>query len=281
MKKTTKVFLISLLAFVMAMPLWSLSAKVTYVKGKVEVSRNGTWRPLKVGDSIELNETISTGYQSEARLNLNGSVLAVAALSRVKVESLSSGSSKDTVSVYIDTGATRSKVNRTENKKIDYTTRTAVAVASVRGTVYTQTAAGDLWCDEGVVFTYPANQYIPSSEQEDTVVSTTSKEDTTTTEAQKSEESTTKKSTDSLKNIIYSEVVTKGQTTSFTRRGVPTKTETVQKNLSTSLRNSVLTKAQSEFVSNNQIEEQIFGNTVDLGSGTGVLIIICSLPEGI
>lgn len=154
MKRSFKIFVVSLFVFFAALPVWSQSAKVTFVKGKVEVNRRGSWVAVKAGDTIALSETISTGYQSEARLNLNGSVLAIAALTRVKVETLSQGADTDTVSVYVDTGATRSKVNHTDNKKIDYTTRTAVAVASVRGTVYTQTAAGDTWCDEGFVAVY-------------------------------------------------------------------------------------------------------------------------------
>lgn len=160
LKKSIKAVAAVLMVLFMAAPLMAESAKVTYVKGKVEVNRNGTWTSVNVGDLIGENETVSTGYQSEARLNLNGSVLAVAAMSRVKIETLKSESKKNTVSVYVDTGATRSKVTHTDNKKIDYTTRTAVAVASVRGTDYIQTARGLTICYEGAVAIYSASAWL-------------------------------------------------------------------------------------------------------------------------
>ena len=67
---------------------FAANAKVTYVKGKVEVSRGNAWVSLKVGDVVNEAETISTGFQSEARLNYNGSVMAVPALSRVTFEDI-------------------------------------------------------------------------------------------------------------------------------------------------------------------------------------------------
>lgn len=161
-----KSFLAILLVLFALSPLMAASAKVTYVKGKVEVNRRGTWVSVKTGDLISESETISTGYQSEARLNYNGTVLAVAALSRVTLETLSSDGEKDKVSIYVDAGATRSKVKRTDNKKIDYTTRTAVAVASVRGTDYVQFANGKTICTEGAVAVFSAKDWQKAVEQE-------------------------------------------------------------------------------------------------------------------
>lgn len=159
-RKSLKALFAVLIVLFIASPLMADNAKITYVKGKVEVNKNGTWTAVKVGDLISENETVSTGYQSEARLNLNGTVLAVAAMSRVKIETLKSEDKKDTVSVYVDAGATRSKVTHADNKKIDYTTRTAVAVASVRGTDYMQTARGLTICYEGAVAIYSASDWL-------------------------------------------------------------------------------------------------------------------------
>ena len=160
MKKTlVKLVLAFFISTVISLPLFSADAKVTYVKGKVEVSHNGSdWVPLKTGDSIAQSDTINTGFQSEARININGSIMAVPALTRVTIETLKSSGTKDTVSLYVNTGAVRSKVTHTDNKKIDYTARTAVAVASVRGTDYTVTAGGLVTCDEGAVVV-TANKY--------------------------------------------------------------------------------------------------------------------------
>ena len=93
--------------------------------------------------------------------------MAVPALTRVTLETLSTSSSKDTVSLYVNTGAVRSKVTHTENKKIDYTARTAVAVASVRGTDFTITAIGKVSCIEGAVAVFSAKNYVPPVVDED------------------------------------------------------------------------------------------------------------------
>ena len=54
---------------------FAADATVTFVSGKVEVQRNGKWIALQKGDSVAQSETISTGFQSEAKLKLMESVL--------------------------------------------------------------------------------------------------------------------------------------------------------------------------------------------------------------
>ena len=169
MKKCfVRILLAFLVSAMFSLPLFSVDAKVTYVKGKVEVSHNGgDWILLKTGDTVSQSDVINTGFQSEARINMNGSIMAVPALTRVTLETLSTSSSKDTVSLYVNTGAVRSKVTHTENKKIDYTARTAVAVASVRGTDFTITAIGKVSCIEGAVAVFSAKNYVPPVVDED------------------------------------------------------------------------------------------------------------------
>ena len=169
MKKCfVRILLAFLVSAMFSLPLFSVDAKVTYVKGKVEVSHNGgDWILLKTGDTVSQSDVINTGFQSEARINMNGSIMAVPALTRVTLETLSTSSSKDTVSLYVNTGAVRSKVTHTENKKIDYTARTAVAVASVRGTDFTITAIGKVSCIEGAVAVFSAKNYVPPAADED------------------------------------------------------------------------------------------------------------------
>jgi hypothetical protein len=140
--------------------LFAASAKVTYVKGKVEVSRGNEWVSLKVGDVVNEAETISTGFQSEARLNYNGSVMAVPALSRITLEALQSSGSKETVSIKVDTGAVRSKVTHTEGKRIEYTARTPVGVASVRGTDFAVFASGKAKVYSGAIAYYKASDFV-------------------------------------------------------------------------------------------------------------------------
>ena len=157
----SKLLLAALLAAITCGSAFAASAKVTYVKGKVEVNRGDAWVSLKVGDEVNESETISTGFQSEARLNYNGSVMAVPALSRITLETLQSSGSKETVSLKVDTGAVRSKVTHTEGKRIEYTARTSVAVASVRGTDFAVFANGKAKVWEGAIAYFKISDFIP------------------------------------------------------------------------------------------------------------------------
>ena len=140
--------------------IFAASAKVTYVKGKVEVNRGKEWVSLKVGDSVNESETISTGFQSEARLNFNGSVMAVPALSRITLETLQSSGTKETVSLKVDTGAVRSKVTHEAGKRMEYTAHTAVAVASVRGTDFAVFSNGKAKVFSGAIAYYKISDFV-------------------------------------------------------------------------------------------------------------------------
>lgn len=151
MKKLILLFLGMLIAgFVFAD-----NAIVASVKGKVEVNRNNTWIQVKPGDKIAESEMISTGFNSEAKIKYNDSVLYLAALTRVTLDTLISTSTTDKVNVYLNTGAVRSKVNHTENKRVSYTVRNPVAVASVRGTDFAMTDNSDIECFDGAVAVCP------------------------------------------------------------------------------------------------------------------------------
>lgn len=156
MKKSSFVLLISvLLASSFSSFLFADNAIVASVKGKVEVNRNNNWIQLKVGDKIAENETVNTGFNSEAKIKYNDSILYLAPLTRVTLETLVSTSTSDKVNVYLNTGAVRSKVNHTENKRISYTVRNPVAVASVRGTDFTVSDSSDIECFDGAVAVCP------------------------------------------------------------------------------------------------------------------------------
>ena len=164
----SKMIIAALLTVFAGSSIFAASAKVTYVKGKVEVSRGDEWVSLKVGDVVNETETISTGFQSEARLNYNGSVMAVPALSRITLETLKSSGTKETVSIKVDTGAVRSKVTHAEGKRIEYTARTPVGVASVRGTDFTIFANGKAKVFSGAIAYYKASDFVmPSISYED------------------------------------------------------------------------------------------------------------------
>lgn len=170
MKKFGKKLLIVFVAFVFASPLFAASAKVTFVKGKAEVLKNNAWMTLNIGDTLEMSDTISTGFQSEIKIEYGGSVMSLGALTRITLENLSSTSSKEDVSIYLKTGAIRSKVTHTEEKRVSYKVKSPVAVCSVRGTGFDMKACGqvDVWEGSTVVYANDnSNNNVNTSTSED------------------------------------------------------------------------------------------------------------------
>lgn len=194
MKKNCKICLVfsSLICFLFT-SLYADQATVTFVRGKVELLKDdGQWYALSVGDKIEKNQTITTGFASEAKVEYQDSVMVLGAVTRCTLENLSTTAEKDNVSVFLNTGAVRSKVKHTTNKRVSYVVKTPVAVASVRGTDFTLTANGSITCNEGAVVVYP------NTERN---VAFANKETETTEEGTSSEESESEAENDSSTSV--------------------------------------------------------------------------------
>lgn len=158
--RMTKTFLLGMvLVCFSAFSMFADSATVVSLQGKVEVSRGGKWVELSAKSKVSEGEVISTGFKSQAVIQYQGAMLQLGPLTRVTLEKLAEGSKSDTVSVYLNTGAVRSTVRHSENKRVSYTVRNPVAVASVRGTVYDMMGDGSVYCSEGATVVYPAALY--------------------------------------------------------------------------------------------------------------------------
>ncbi len=236
----SKMIIVIALSVLAASSVFAASAKVTYVKGKVEVSRDNAWVTLKVGDEVKEAETISTGFQSEARLNYNGSVMAVPALSRITIETLQSSGSKETVSLKVDTGAVRSRVTHTEGKRIEYSARTSVAVASVRGTDFAVFANGKAKVFSGAIAYYKAADFVAPVAAQGPAKEESSEEDegpaTATTAAADIADSAPKGTV----------VVGAGQTSSIGKSGLASKPLVEAKKRSTKAKAAVASAATKE-----------------------------------
>ncbi len=136
-------------------------ATVVSVSGKVEVQRGGKWVLLKAGDEVSQGELLNTGFKSEAVIKYQGSVMKMGPMTRLTLEKLSSGKNKDSVSAYLRSGSLRSNVSHA-GKKTQQTTRSAVAVASVRGTDYFMTSSGLIQVFEGAVDVLSAAKFNPA-----------------------------------------------------------------------------------------------------------------------
>ena len=70
-----KRFLLTLaLSVLTALSVCALEAKVISVSGQVEQQRGASWIAVKTGDVLQKGAVISTGFNSEATLNINGTV---------------------------------------------------------------------------------------------------------------------------------------------------------------------------------------------------------------
>ena len=150
MKRFKGLFLAAVLT-VFSASAFAADATVTFVSGKVEVQRNGKWVALQKGDTVAKSETISTGFQSEAKIKMMDSVMYLGPVTRITLEELSSTEKKDNVNVYLKTGTARSQVKHVDNKRVNYQVHTAVAVASCRGTGWIIDDANNVDCVEGIV----------------------------------------------------------------------------------------------------------------------------------
>lgn len=137
------------------------TAKIISVTGKVEVSRKDAWIPLAKDSVINEGEIISTGFKSEALIKYKDSVMKLGPLTRVTLEKLASSDVKDDVSVYLSTGTVRSTVNHSENKRVSYTVRNPIAVASVRGTDFDFDGTAAITCYKGGIFVTSADMVDP------------------------------------------------------------------------------------------------------------------------
>ncbi len=133
MKK--RCFVIFILFVLCVSLLTAFDAKVTAVKGKVEVKQSGgAWRPAKQGLAIKKGTVISTGFKSELTLKIDGSVIVVKPLTRLKVEDIAKKGEAVSSEVFVNVGSISANVKPKSTKRVQFKVKTPVATASVRGT---------------------------------------------------------------------------------------------------------------------------------------------------
>jgi len=141
---------VCLWAVLLFAPLCALEAVVVSVLGKAEVQTTGEWQPMTVGAKISSGAIISTGFKSQAVLEIGKSTVTVQPLSRLTLEQLTQRRDTDTSKVYLDAGSIKADVKAAENKRVGFTVKSPVATASVRGTAGVIDAFGFLESTSGV-----------------------------------------------------------------------------------------------------------------------------------
>lgn len=129
------------------------------VKGKVEV-KSGTagWRTLSVGMSLNKGTTISTGFNASAVLDVEGAVLQVKPLTRMRIDELVKREGTVSTGLYLKVGKVKADIKTSEDLKHDFSLRSSVSTAAVRGTSF-EFDGTNLWVENGtVVLTNLLNQ---------------------------------------------------------------------------------------------------------------------------
>ena len=129
-----KRWLIFLVFSLFATSIFATAGKVLAVKGKVELQKNGQWRPAQNGDDLDSGTLISTGFKAELTIKVDGSTIVVQALTRLRLDEIVKKGDVVSSKVYLDLGSIKANVKPAETKKVAFTVRTPVATASVRGT---------------------------------------------------------------------------------------------------------------------------------------------------
>ncbi|MDR0450030.1 MAG: FecR family protein [Treponema sp.] len=122
------------------------------VNGTVEIKAPGSelWINASPGDRIEKNTLVSTGFRSSAAIVLGESLIMVRPLTRLSLDEIITSQNNEEVNIYLHTGRLRAEVSPPAGGKIDFTVRSPIVTASVRGTSF-EFDTENLRVDEGRV----------------------------------------------------------------------------------------------------------------------------------
>jgi hypothetical protein len=104
-------------------------------RGKVEVKLPGEkWQAAKENMEITKGTIISTGFKSEAVVDLGNAFVTVKPLTRMKLEELLEREDTIQTDIFLNFGKVTAEVKSGEGIKQDFTLKSPVSTAAVRGT---------------------------------------------------------------------------------------------------------------------------------------------------
>jgi len=134
-----KVFILFLLIIISASALFG-AAQTAVVKsaiGKVTYKVPGAdWSAVSSGMQIPIGATISTGFNSKAVLELGASTLEVKALTRMRLDELAEQGGVVSTDLFLQVGRVKADVKAVEGLQSNFTLKSPVTTASVRGTSF-------------------------------------------------------------------------------------------------------------------------------------------------
>ncbi len=133
-----KRFILVLTVLLTGITYLSADAVIKDFVGKVQVKfgDSSPWTPAEIGQNIPNDTIVSTGFNSKLTLDLGNSTLEVLPLTRMKLEELKESQDTITTSLFLQGGKIKADVGKVEGKTNDFTVKSPVATASVRGTSF-------------------------------------------------------------------------------------------------------------------------------------------------
>jgi hypothetical protein len=106
--------------------------------GTVELLLPGSrnWRPARNGDRVPAAAVLSTGFRSTAVVSVGNSAIIVQPLTRLSIEEIVGRDKNERVDINLRTGRIRVNVTPPAGGETDFTVRSPIATASVRGTAF-------------------------------------------------------------------------------------------------------------------------------------------------
>jgi hypothetical protein len=129
---------IGILLLLCAGLLGAQAAYIREVSGAVEVKAPGSaeWKAAEAGQALEKESLISTGFKSTALIMIGNSAVTVRPLTRLSIEEIAASQTGEWVVLNLRVGRVRADVKPPVGKTTDFSVRSPVATASVRGTVF-------------------------------------------------------------------------------------------------------------------------------------------------
>jgi hypothetical protein len=147
------VFYIILILFPIFYSFSSEFPTVKQIQGKVEIKNDSTgsrWVKAFKGMEIKSGALISTGFKSNAVIELDNSEIFIKQLTRMTIEDLSRKNNTVKTNLNLRLGRISADVKTSKGLKHDFIVRTPVSTAAVRGTIF-DAGIGKLEVKNGII----------------------------------------------------------------------------------------------------------------------------------
>jgi len=127
-------------------------ALIKELTGTVELKqpRSTVWENAALGQAIEGDTVISTGFKSYALIGIGNSAISVRTLTRLSFREIRAVAGTETINVSLQAGRVRLDVNPPAGAKSVFTVQTPPTTASTRGTIF-EMGIFELWVIEGSI----------------------------------------------------------------------------------------------------------------------------------